>query len=84
MLVISSKEFRDNQRSYFDKADDGTEVIVQRGKNKAYRITPVHEDDSLMTKEEFFAKIDEAMREYERGECEELTPELRKELFGKL
>ena len=45
MLVISSREFRQNQRLYFDKADKGESIIVQRGKDKAYALTPVSEDD---------------------------------------
>jgi len=45
MLVISSREFRQNQRLYFDKADEGESIIVQRGKDKAYALTPVSEDD---------------------------------------
>lgn len=45
MLVISSREFRDNQKKYFEKADEGEQVIVQRGKNNAYALTPVTDDD---------------------------------------
>ncbi len=63
MLVITSREFRENQASYFDRVDQGEEIMVQRKKNKAYRIIPVTEDDTLMSKEEFFAKLDEARGE---------------------
>lgn len=79
MLVISSREFRDNQAAYFDRVDDGEEILVQRGKNRSYKISPVTEDDTLMSKEEFFARIDRALEEAERGEViktrskEELT-----------
>ena len=45
MLVISSREFRQNQRMYFDKADAGEHIIVQRGKDKSYALTPVSADD---------------------------------------
>lgn len=48
MLVISSKEFRDNQASYFDRADNGEEIIVQRGKNKSYKITVVSDNDTII------------------------------------
>ena len=46
MLVVSSKEFRDNQKNYLDKIDEGIEILLHRGKNKAYRIIPVTEDDT--------------------------------------
>ncbi|MDR2813641.1 MAG: hypothetical protein LBB79_03155 [Prevotellaceae bacterium] len=39
-------------------------------------------DDTLMTKEKFFAKIDHALQQCEDGHCRELTPEYHKELFG--
>jgi hypothetical protein len=29
MLVVSTKEFRDNQKSYLDKIDSGIEVFFQ-------------------------------------------------------
>lgn len=67
MLVISSREFRDNQASYFDRVDNGEEILVQRSKNKSYKITSVTEDDTLMSKEAFFAKIDRALEEVKEG-----------------
>ncbi len=67
MVIISSREFRDKQKSYLDKVDEGVEVLIRRGKNKSYRIIPVQEDDTLMSKEEFFAKIDKALEEAEQG-----------------
>jgi hypothetical protein len=51
MLVISSKEFRDKQKCYLDKVDEGMEILIQRGKNKSYKIVPVTEDDILTNKE---------------------------------
>lgn len=67
MIIVSSREFRDKQKSYLDKVDEGVEVIIQRGKNKSYRIVPVEKDDTLMSKEDFFAKIDKALEEAEQG-----------------
>lgn len=45
MLVISSREFRDKQAQYMDRADKGEQIIVQRGRDKAYAITPVKSSD---------------------------------------
>ena len=45
MLVISSREFRNNQAQYFDLVDEREHVIIQRGKNKAYRLLPIGKDD---------------------------------------
>lgn len=45
MLIISSRELRQNQKMYFEKADKGEQIIIQRGKDKAYVLIPVSEDD---------------------------------------
>lgn len=67
MLIVSSGEFRANQKDYLDKVDKGEEIVVQRGKDKSYKIVPVKKDDTLMTREEFFAKIDRALKEADEG-----------------
>ena len=51
MLVISSREFRDRQAEYMDRADNGEQIIVQRGRNKAYAITPVQPADIYVSKQ---------------------------------
>jgi hypothetical protein len=45
MLVINSREFRNNQAQYFDLVDGREHIIIQRGKNKAYRLLPIEKDD---------------------------------------
>ena len=67
MLVISSKEFRDNQTQYLNRIDEGEQVIVKRGKNKAYAIRSATEDDLYFTPE-MIAKIERAMTQAEQGE----------------
>jgi len=41
----------------------------------------VEKDDTEMTKEEFFAKIDRAKQQVKEGKVKPLTPELREKLF---
>ena len=62
MLVISSREFRQNQRHYFDRVDAGEQVVVQRGRDKAYRLEPVTEDDVYFTP----AMVEKIKGSYER------------------
>jgi hypothetical protein len=50
MIIVSSKEFRDHQLSYLDRVDSGEEILLQRGKNKSYRIVPVVESDTIVSK----------------------------------
>ncbi|MFI3331627.1 MAG: type II toxin-antitoxin system Phd/YefM family antitoxin [Rikenellaceae bacterium] len=75
MLVISSREFRANQKSYFDRVDSGEEIIVQRKGNKSYKISPVSEDDTLMSKSDFIEKIAASLKQIEEGRATTLKGE---------
>jgi len=63
MLVISSREFREKQAMYLDHVDEGTEILVQRGKNKSYRIIPVTKEDSIVKKEHILAPDERLTKE---------------------
>jgi len=82
MLVISSREFRQNQKMYFDKADNGEQVIVQRGKDKAYALTPVSENDVYFNAE-MIARIKQSMQQIKEGKSKQVTTsEELNELLG--
>ncbi len=67
MLVISSREFRANQKSYFDKVDEGAQIVIQRGKNKSYKLIPIKEDETLMSEEDFYAKLNRSIQQAKKG-----------------
>ena len=67
MIVISSREFRDNQKKYFDLIDKDGQIIVQRGKNKSYKLVPVLENETLMTETEFYNKIEKSIQQAKDG-----------------
>jgi len=50
MLVVSTREFRQNQKNYLDQIDSGMELLLQRGHNK-YKILPITEDDTVISEE---------------------------------
>lgn len=83
MLIISSREFRDNQASYLDRIDSGEEILVQRGRNKAYKIIPVSEADTVISKE-YILSADEDLQRAITGEelLNKLKPRIEK-LFDK-
>ena len=82
MLVISSREFRQNQRVYFERADKGEQIIVQRGKDKAYALTPVNEDDVYFNAE-MVERIKESIKQVEEGKVKRIsTPEGISDLLG--
>jgi antitoxin YefM len=82
MLVISSREFRQNQKMYFEKADKGEQIIVQRGKDKAYALTPVSENDVYFNAE-MVKKIKQSIEQAENGKVKRITtPEEIIDLLG--
>ncbi len=80
MLIISSREFRDNQKKYMDLVDKNEQVIIQRGKEKAYALTPVGKKDKYFMDPENLADIEEGIRQYRDGN----TVKVNKADFDKL
>jgi len=72
MLVISSREFRQNQREYFERVDKGEQIIVQRGKDKAYALKPISNDD-LYFDVEMVSKIKQSIKQVEEGKTRKIT-----------
>ncbi|MDF9830704.1 type II toxin-antitoxin system Phd/YefM family antitoxin [Parabacteroides sp. PF5-6] len=66
MIIISSSEFRNKQREYFDRVDRGDQVIIQRGDNQAYKLTPVTDEDMYFTPE-MIEKIKRSIQQAEAG-----------------
>jgi len=67
MLVVSSREFRDNQKKYFDLIDQDEKVIVQRGKNKAYILTPVNDALKLSVNPKLIEMVESAEKAIKKG-----------------
>lgn len=67
MLVVSSREFRENQKKYMDLADNNEQVIVQRGKEKAYVLVPISEKDKLFLDPEVLEEIKVGISQYNAG-----------------
>jgi antitoxin YefM len=72
MLVISSREFRQNQKLYFERADKGEQIIVQRGRDKAYALTPVNKD-YVYFNAEMVERIKESINQAEEGKVKRVT-----------
>ncbi|WP_188467901.1 type II toxin-antitoxin system Phd/YefM family antitoxin [Marivirga lumbricoides] len=72
MLVISSREFRQNQKKYFERVDNGEHVIVQRANDKAYALTPITEDDMYFNAE-MVNKIKQSILEVKKGEVSRVS-----------
>ncbi len=51
IVEVTSREFREKQKTYLDMADKGIQVILKRGSKQAYALTPITNDDLYITPE---------------------------------
>ena len=75
MLVISTRELTQNQKRIFEIANK-QRVIIKR-KNRFFQIVDLGEtipesNDSLISKEGIYAKIDKGIEEYKQGKTKKL------------
>ena len=75
MEVVSTREFRNNMATYLGYISSGQELILKSRDKGSFVIRKVKEDDTLMSKEEFFAKIEESEKQIERGEYSVMKPD---------
>ncbi len=85
MVIISSREFRANQSKYLKMASNGEDVILKSRGNGNFKIVPLTTDDTLMTRAELDAKINQATKDYENGDFTSInTPEELKRFLESL
>jgi hypothetical protein len=66
LLEVTSRQFREKQKSFFELADSGEKIVIKRGKRQSYVLTPIDEDDLYFTPE-MLAKIDQSIQEVKEG-----------------
>jgi hypothetical protein len=71
VLEVSSRQFRDKQKLYFEMVDTGKRVIVKRP-GKSYMIIPVENDD-LTISHNMQAKLEKAIQEMKDGKGKEYS-----------
>ncbi len=66
MVIVTSRDFRANQRKYFDLARTDDVIITSRAFG-SYRLIPVSKDDSVIDAGVLDAKIKKGIEEYNKG-----------------
>ena len=71
-LEVSARQFREKQKSFFEIADTGRQVIIKRGKKQSYILTPVEkdkeeDDDDFVVTPELLEKIKRAEQQMREG-----------------
>ena len=82
MIVISTREFREKQGEYLGMVKNGEDIVLKSRAKGSFKIVPITEDDTLMSKEAFFSKIDRARQQIREGKS--TTVRSKKELFDYL
>lgn len=69
MVIVSSREFRANQRKYFDLAKSNDVVITSRN-HGIYKLTPVSKNDMVVDGSILQARISQGIADYEKEKSE--------------
>jgi len=81
VLEISSRQFRANQREFFDLADNGARLIIKRGVNKAYVVVPLDMEE-LYLSPTMEKRVEQAMQSIKEGKGVTYSAEAIDQLLG--
>ncbi|WP_158860262.1 type II toxin-antitoxin system Phd/YefM family antitoxin [Lunatibacter salilacus] len=81
MIIISSREFRQNQKKYLDLVDKDERVIIQRGKDKAYELTKNIKNDRFFDDPAIQERLNNSIQSYKEGKTVKLSDDQLKELL---
>jgi hypothetical protein len=81
VLEISSRQFRANQKEFFDLADNGTRLIIKRGVDKAYIVAPLDMEE-LYLSPVMEKRVEQAMQSIKEGKGVTYSAEQIDRLLG--
>lgn len=91
MIVVTSREFRDNQKKFLDLAKVERVIIKQRNqfleivhRGETIPENPSPSNDSYFDNPQNIEAILKASEQIKEGQSVKLTPELHEKLFGDL
>lgn len=70
-----------NFSDFLDMIDNNQHIIIQRGKNKAYVLSRVSEDDQYFMDPKVTAHVQEGIADYKAGRVVKMTREERKKML---
>lgn len=82
MVVVSTREFRQNLKKYLDLIDKNERVIIQRGNDKIYEISNNVKNDRFFDDPAIQERISKSLQSYNEGKTVKLTDDQLKELLG--
>ncbi|TVP49000.1 MAG: type II toxin-antitoxin system Phd/YefM family antitoxin [Mongoliibacter sp.] len=82
MIVISTREFRQNLKKYLDLIDQNERVIIKRGKGKVYEISNEVKNDRFFDDPIVQERLAKSIRSYSEGKTVKLSDDQLKDLLG--
>ncbi|SFG09914.1 Antitoxin Phd_YefM, type II toxin-antitoxin system [Algoriphagus hitonicola] len=82
MVVISTREFRQNLKKYLDLIDKNERVIIQRGKDKVYEISKDVKNDRFFDDPAVQERLVKSIQSYSEGKTVKLSDDQLKDLLG--
>jgi len=67
VLEVTSRQFRDNQKIFFELADNGKRIVIKRRSKPSYELIPIDDEDDVYFTPEMNEKIDSAIEQYKNG-----------------
>jgi len=67
---------------YLGMVANGENVVLKSRKEGSFKIVPLQRDDTLMSKEEFYAKLDRSIQQIKDGKLHTLDMNKIDELLG--
>ena len=81
VIEVTSREFRTNQKTYLDYADEGVKIVIRRKRKTSYILTPM-EDSDLQLSPELILRIEQGLQEIREGKTKRYTMEELKQRMG--
>ena len=75
MSVVSTRQFRENQRQYLSRAIKGEDIILKSRTEGSFKIVPITDDDTLMSKAQLEAIIEQGLQDIKNGKGKAYTLE---------
>ena len=73
MLVISTRQFREKQGHYLGMVANGEDVVLKSRTEGSFKLVPVSNDDTLLSKEQLDAIIEQGLQDIKNGKGKEYS-----------
>lgn len=67
MMIVTARDFRGEQGKILARAARGEDVVITSRDHGSFRIVPITEDDTLISKDKFFERLKQAEEEISEG-----------------